>query len=167
VVFEHKALCKLISILEERQMSHAELFRSCDINGDQQLELKELEDFLNGLSPEFKQKDVHAIHSFFDLDKNGLCEEKEFLTQIKKAEKLYEAYQKRSSTEGKARPGTAQAPRSGGLDLAAGAAVNNFTAAPSSLEAYMPGYDSMTRAAKSESIVSYLNGEFKLRKLNP
>lgn len=167
VAFEHKALFKLISILQERRMSYAEVFRSCDINGDGRLELKELEDFLNGLSAEFRQKDVHAIHGFFDLDKNGLCEEKEFLAQIKKAEKLYEAYQKRSSTEGKARPGTAQAPRSGGLDLAAGAAVNNFTAAPSGLEAYMPGYDSMTQAAKSESMVSYLNGEFKMRKLNP
>lgn len=107
LAFEHKALFKLIRILQERRMSHAELFRSCDINGDGQVNLKELEQFLNGFSPEFRQKDVHAIMNFFDLDKNGLCDEKEFMTQIKKAEKQNDAFQKRSSTESKTRPGTA------------------------------------------------------------
>jgi Ca2+-binding EF-hand superfamily protein len=107
LVFEHKALFKLVRILQERRMSHAELFRSCDVNGDGQVNLKELEQFLTGFSPEFRQKDVHAIHTFFDLDKNGLCDEKEFLTQIKKAEKQNDAFQKRSSTDSKPRPGTA------------------------------------------------------------
>lgn len=48
-----------------------------------------------------------------------------------------------------------------------GAAINNFTAGERGLEAYIPGYDSKTQAAKAESIVFYLNGEFKMRKLNP
>ena len=90
--FEQKALFKLLQVLEGRQMSPAELFRSCDVNDDGQVSVKELESVLGGLSPEFRQKDLHAIYNFFDIDKNGSCTEQEFMEQLVKAEKERESY---------------------------------------------------------------------------
>ena len=43
IPFEHKAAFKLIRLLKEKNMSHNEFFRSCDISGDKQINLKELE----------------------------------------------------------------------------------------------------------------------------
>ena len=43
VSFEHKAVFKLLNILKERNISHAEIFRSCDVNNDGDVDLRELE----------------------------------------------------------------------------------------------------------------------------
>ena len=77
--FEHRAMFKLLNIMAERNISYMELFRSCDVNNDQDVNISELETVLTGLSAEFYQKDVTAIHNFFDIDKNNLCSEQEFL----------------------------------------------------------------------------------------
>lgn len=71
VSFEHRALFKLIKILSERNISYQELFRSCDVSGDGNVNIKELQTVLQGLSSEFYQKDTQAIHNFFDIDKNN------------------------------------------------------------------------------------------------
>ncbi len=42
--------------------------------------------------------------NFFDIDKNGDCEEKEFMNQLAKAERLYQQYQAKKAG---GRPGTA------------------------------------------------------------
>jgi Ca2+-binding EF-hand superfamily protein len=72
---QHRAVFKLLAILKDRQISHRELFRSCDVNNDKDVNLRELEIVLTGLSAEFYQKDTQAIHNFFDMDKNHSCTE--------------------------------------------------------------------------------------------
>ena len=47
------------------------------------------------LSSEFTHKHIYAIHNFFDIDKNGLCDENEFMMQLKKAEKFRQAHIKK------------------------------------------------------------------------
>ena len=44
---------KLLAILKERKISYQELFRSCDVNNDTDVNIKELESVLQGLSAEF------------------------------------------------------------------------------------------------------------------
>lgn len=65
-VFEHRAMFKLLKILKERNISYQELFRSCDIDNGGDVNIRELETVLTGLSAEFYQKDTQAIHNFFD-----------------------------------------------------------------------------------------------------
>jgi hypothetical protein len=50
---------------------------------------------LGGISAEFYQKDCVAIHNFFDIDKNNVCSEAEFMGQIKKAERLWQQHKQR------------------------------------------------------------------------
>jgi len=88
--FEHRALFKLLALMKERSISTQDLFNSCDINRDGSLDVLELENHLGSLSAELKQKDIHAIHNFFDIDKNGSCSEGEFKNQVSKAMKLHE-----------------------------------------------------------------------------
>lgn len=59
-------------------ISYQELFRSCDVNNDKDVNLRELETVLSGLSAEFYQKDTQAVHAFLDIDKNNQCSEQEF-----------------------------------------------------------------------------------------
>jgi len=79
---------KLMKILKERNISYQELFRSCDVNNDGDVNIRELETVLTSMSSEFYQKDTQAIHNFFDIDRNNICSEKEFLQQLAKAERL-------------------------------------------------------------------------------
>mmetsp|Transcript_30452 Transcript_30452/g.46644 ORF Transcript_30452/g.46644 Transcript_30452/m.46644 type:complete len:105 (+) Transcript_30452:815-1129(+) len=72
-----------------------ELFRSCDVSGDGSVNIKELEQVLKNMSSDFYQKDTQAIHNFFDIDKNDLCSEAEFLTQLQKAERLLTSHKER------------------------------------------------------------------------
>jgi Ca2+-binding EF-hand superfamily protein len=71
---------KFLQILKERNISHQELFRSCDVNNDGNITIRELENVIQGISPEFYLKETQAIHNFFDIDRNGLCSEKEYMT---------------------------------------------------------------------------------------
>ena len=87
VSYAHKAIYKLLIIMKERGMTHNDLFRACDLSGDGIVNTKEMVQVLGCLSPEFGIKDCHSIHNFFDVDKNGECDETEFMAQLKKAEK--------------------------------------------------------------------------------
>ena len=100
VAFEHRAMFKFLQILKERNISHQELFRSCDVNNDGNITIRELENVIQGISPEFYLKETQAIHNFFDIDRNGLCSEKEYMTQIAKAEVLFTHHNERLA-EGK------------------------------------------------------------------
>ena len=40
--FEHRAMFKLLKILDERNISYQELFRSCDVNDDKDVNIREL-----------------------------------------------------------------------------------------------------------------------------
>lgn len=82
VPFEHKAMFKMLTILRDRNISQQELFRSCDVNNDGDINIKELETVLTGISAEFYQKDTQAIHNFFDIDKNNHCSQQEFTQQM-------------------------------------------------------------------------------------
>jgi len=44
---------KLINILQVRKITYQELFRSCDVSNDGQVNIRELETVLTGLSAEF------------------------------------------------------------------------------------------------------------------
>lgn len=82
VSFEHRAMFKLLQILKDRGITYDELFRSCDVNDSGDINIKELETVLQGISAEFYQKDCQAIHNFFDIDKNNESTEAEFMAQI-------------------------------------------------------------------------------------
>ena len=73
---------KLLQILKDRGITYDELFRSCDVNDSGDINIKELETVLQGISAEFYQKDCQAIHNFFDIDKNNESTEAEFMAQI-------------------------------------------------------------------------------------
>lgn len=62
VPFTHRAMFKLIMILKDRGISYQELYRSCDVNNDGDVNISELESVLTGFSAEFYQKDTQAIH---------------------------------------------------------------------------------------------------------
>jgi hypothetical protein len=46
---------------------------------------------------DFRERDLHAVKRFFDLDGDGVVSLEEFISQIKKAELKYTAYVKRQS----------------------------------------------------------------------
>jgi len=91
--FEHRCLFKLIAELQRKNISYIEMFNACDINDDHRIEISELEKFVEGLSPDFKQKEVHALMNYLDIDKNGLVDKDEFLRQLTKAENTYKQSQ--------------------------------------------------------------------------
>ena len=91
-IFDHRAIFKLLKILEHRSISATEFFNSCDADHSCQVQVSEFEDQLFSLSSEFTQKEIHAIYKYFDVNKDGICQENEYTAQMKKAQKLYEAY---------------------------------------------------------------------------
>jgi Ca2+-binding EF-hand superfamily protein len=85
VSFEHKCLFKLIDILNDRNMSFDELYRTCDVNGDGDIKVDELESVIGTISEEFYTKDIHALHKFFDMNVDNVITEQEFISQLNKA----------------------------------------------------------------------------------
>jgi len=78
--FDQRAVFKMLDILQQRKMTHRDFFNSCDTDDNFEIDVKELQTFLFSLSSEFTQKHIYAIHNFFDIDKNGVCDENEFMT---------------------------------------------------------------------------------------
>lgn len=66
------------------------MFNSCDDSGDGNVDLKELENFLEGLGLDFKKKEVHSLLQFLDVDKSHTVQREEFLRQMKRAQNLLE-----------------------------------------------------------------------------
>lgn len=77
--FEHISLFKLIVELRKKDISYIEMFNACDINDDTRVNILEIQRFVEGLSPDFKQKELHALMNYLDIDKNGLVDKDEFL----------------------------------------------------------------------------------------
>jgi hypothetical protein len=117
-------------------ISYQELFRSCDINNDKDVNLRELETVLSGLSAEFYQKDTQAIHGFLDIDKNNQCTEQEFISQLTYGERLLASYKERLAGV-KTLPG-GLSDRAGGVDE------------------FIPGYSQSSPRAQSERLTTFL-----------
>ena len=76
--FQHKCLFKLLTELQKKDITFLEVYNACDVNDDERVNLSEVRNFIEGLSPEFKQKEVHALIAYMDLDGNGLVARDEF-----------------------------------------------------------------------------------------
>lgn len=62
------------------------MFNACDVNDDARVNLNEVRNFVEGLTPDFKQKEVHALMNYLDIDKNGIIDKDEFLRQLNRGE---------------------------------------------------------------------------------
>ena len=82
--FEHQALFRLVKILRERNLAFEELFKKADTSGDGLIDLLELKAFLDDFGG-FQEKELHSIKNYLDIDKDGSIDKKEFLIQMKKA----------------------------------------------------------------------------------
>lgn len=153
VSFEHRAMFKLLTTLKDRNISYQELFRSCDVNNDADVNIKELETVLTGLSAEFYQKDTQAIHNFFDIDKNNQCTEQEFMTQLAKAERLFTQHKERL------------AGRSGAAGDLRGT-VSGFDD-QTGMNAYIPRYNESSPRTQEELLTDFLVNEFSSKNIQP
>jgi hypothetical protein len=86
VSFQWRSVNKLLDAMKRRGVSEEELFRTIDTDGDRRISLQEMEEAIRIFS-DFKIKELHSIHNFFDIDNNGLIDEKEFRKQMRKAVK--------------------------------------------------------------------------------
>ena len=80
---------KLLMLLQDRNISYDDLYRSFDANNDGEVNVKELEKVLIELSKDFYQKEIEAIHSFFDVNRDDTCSKKEFISQFDEADRLF------------------------------------------------------------------------------
>jgi hypothetical protein len=88
VPFDHRAMFKLLDILQKRDMTHEELYLMCDCDNNNDVNISELEKVLESMSDEFYTKDCQAIHNFMDIDNNNACTKSEFLDQLRRADRL-------------------------------------------------------------------------------
>lgn len=77
--YEHRVLFKLIDELKRKNISYIEMFNACDVSDDQRVDLLEVRKFIEGISNDFKIKEIHALVLYLDIDKNGLLDKDEFL----------------------------------------------------------------------------------------
>jgi Ca2+-binding EF-hand superfamily protein len=152
VPFEHRAMFKLLQILNDRGISREELFRSCDVDGSGEVNIQELETVLQGLSAEFYQKDCQAIHNFFDIDRNNECSEAEFMAQIGKAERLHQQHKQRLA---------------GGKAAGAGSLRSDGAGEDGVMNELIPGWSGLTESSKTEKLTDFLIQTFKSRNLQP
>jgi Ca2+-binding EF-hand superfamily protein len=76
--FEHRCLFKLITELNKKNITFLEMFNACDVNDDARVNLSEIRNFVEGLSPDFKQKEVHSLMNYLDIDKRGVINKDDF-----------------------------------------------------------------------------------------
>ena len=145
VSFEHRAMFKLLQI-KDRNISYQELFRSCDVNDDKDVNIRELEAVLTGFSAEFYQKDCQAIHNFFDIDKNNTCTEQEFMGQLAKAERQLALHNDR------------KAGRTGNAATLRGTMGLNDR--DEGMNAYIPRFNEASPRSQTDMLTDYLVQEF-------
>eukprot|EP00347_Sterkiella_histriomuscorum_P015188 403357982 len=92
--FEHKALFKLLEELNKKDINNQEMFNSCNIKCERFIQIKELQIFIEGLSPNFKQKETYAIINHLDIERKGTINQETFFKELSKAEILYNANHK-------------------------------------------------------------------------
>jgi Ca2+-binding EF-hand superfamily protein len=85
---EHQVLFKLLVELESKQISHYEMFNSCDTSQDGTIDLKELENFVEGLDMGIQKKETHALLGYLDVDRSHTVSKEEFLRQLKRGQNL-------------------------------------------------------------------------------
>lgn len=88
--YEHKALFKLIDELKRKNITNIEMFNACDVSDDQRVDIQEIKRFVEGISSDFKIKEIHALMTYLDIDKNGIIDKDEFLRQLNKGEQTYQ-----------------------------------------------------------------------------
>jgi|TARA_B110001450_G_scaffold252174_1_gene273442 hypothetical protein len=77
---EHRSVFKLLNILREKGVNAEDLMKSCGYDRYKKVTLTNLENVLFNISPEMLQKDTAVLYNFFNLDRTGKCQEKEFLS---------------------------------------------------------------------------------------
>lgn len=105
------------------------------------------------MSSEFYQKDTQALHNFFDIDRNNQCTEQEFMTQLLKGERLWNAHKDR--LEG-GRPGTAGTLRS--------IRINDER---EGMNAFVPGFNESSPRTQGEKLTDYLANELRMKNIQP
>ena len=149
VTYEHRAMFKLLAILKDRDIGYAQLFRACDVNDDKDVDLRELESVLTGFSAEFYQKDCQAIHNFFDIDKNNIVSESEFMNQIAKAERALIQHNER---------------------LAGKSGVSNMRGqgyGDEGMNAYIPRFNESSPRTQTDMLTDYMVQEFAQKNIQP
>ena len=76
--FEHRCLFKIITELKKKNISSYEMYNACDVNDDSRVNVSEMRNFVEGLSSDFNQKEIHALMNYLDLNNNGVVEKEEF-----------------------------------------------------------------------------------------
>lgn len=62
------------------------MYNACDINDDSRVSIIEVRNFVEGLSSEFKNKEVHALMNYLDIDKNGYIDKDDFIKLLTRGE---------------------------------------------------------------------------------
>lgn len=62
------------------------MYNACDVNDHTRVTTGDLRNFIEGLTHTFKQKEVHSLISYLDIDKTGFVEKDDFIRQLTKGE---------------------------------------------------------------------------------
>ena len=86
--FQQKCMFKMILALNKKDITYSEVYNACDINDDQKVSIAELRNFIEGLSSDFKVKEIHALIGYLDFENNGTLTKEGFLKQLTKGEHM-------------------------------------------------------------------------------
>lgn len=86
--FQQKCMFKMILALNKKDITYSEVYNACDINDDQKVSIAELRNFIEGLSSDFKVKEIHALIGYLDFENNGILTKEGFLKQLTKGEHM-------------------------------------------------------------------------------
>lgn len=62
------------------------MFNACDVNDDEKVNILEIKNFIEGLSSNFKLKEIHALMNFIDIDKAGFIDKDSFIQIMTRGE---------------------------------------------------------------------------------